>query len=332
MKILFFDLRESEKPFFERNTFCDFDITFREEALSEKTKLSEAEFNNTYAISVYRSSILSEKILSKFKNLRVIITRSHGFSHIDLNYCTKNRITVINTEQYGEKAVAEYALGLILMLTRNIKSALFDIKENKVDPKKYEGELLDKKSIGIIGCGKVGKELAKIANYFDMKVYVSSYKDEPNFDKFCNVVPFDLLLKNSDIIFLHMPFTTDAYQILGRDEFERMKDGVYVINTSSVELIDLETLYANLKSGKVRGAALDILESDYTTGRTQELGNETMSTKLNNKITENLLKMPNVIITPHIAYNTVEYIDWVLETTMNSLKDYIKGNNTNKIC
>ena len=148
MKILFFDFRESEKPFFERNTFCDFDISFREESLTEKTKLKECELNEVYAISVYRSSILSEKILSKFKNLRVVITRSHGFSHIDLNYCTKNRITVINTEQYGEKAVAEYALGLILMLTRNIKSALFFFFLNKVDPKKYEGELLDKKSIG----------------------------------------------------------------------------------------------------------------------------------------------------------------------------------------
>jgi phosphoglycerate dehydrogenase-like enzyme len=145
-------------------------------------------------------------------------------------------------------------------------------------------------------------------------------------------VPFDLLLREADIIFLHMPFTTDAYQILGKEEFERMKQGIYIVNTSSVELIDLEALYENLKKKKVKGAALDILESDYTTGRTQELGNETMSTKLNNKITENLLKMPNVIITPHIAYNTVEYIDWVLETTMNSLKDFIKGNNTNKIC
>lgn len=332
MKVLFFDLRESEKGYFKENKFCDFDITFYGEALRENTKLTEEELNETCILSVYRSSILTESVLKKFKNLRIIATRSHGFSHIDLNYCIKNRITVLNVEQYGESAVAEYILGLIIMLTRKIKRAFLDIRNDDVNPKRYEGELLNKLTIGIIGCGRVGIELAKIADFFDMRVLVSSYKESPKFEKMCNVVPFSELLAESDIIALHMPFTTETYQIIGNDEFARMKQGVYIINTSSVELISMEALLENLNNRKVKGAALDILESDYTQKKTKELGNETMSTKENRKFTEKLLEMSNVIITPHIAYNTKESINWVLETTMNNIRDSLKGIYTNRVC
>ena len=332
MKILFFDLRESEKEFFRENIYPDFDISFKEDSLTEKTKLSNEEYEKTCILCVYRSSILSQKVLSKFKNLRMIATRSHGFTHIDLDYCVKNRINVLNIEQYGEEAVAEFALGVIIDLTRKIKNAMIDIRKHNIDPKKYEGELLNKKTIGIIGCGKVGIRLAKIADYFDMKVLVSSYKESPKFEKICNVVPFDNLLSESDIIYLHMPFTTENYQIIGKEEFKKMKDGVYIINTSSVELLNMEALYNNLLTGKVKGAGLDILESDYIKGRTKELGNETMSTKENYQITEKLLDMPNVLITPHLAYNTKEYINYVLETTFNNIRDNVKGEYKNRIC
>lgn len=332
MKVLLFDLRESEKPFFERNSYLDFDITFREESLTDKLKLTEEELCDTVAISVYRSSILTDKILKQFKNLRVIATRSYGFSHIDLEYCMRNRIAVLNIEQYGEIAVAEYAMGLIIGLTRNIKRAVLDVLNYNVNPKKYEGTLLNHKTIGIIGCGKVGKKIAHIADLLGMKAYVSSYKDLPNFDSYCNVVPFDTLLRESDIIALHMPFTTESYQIIGKEEFNKMKNGVYIINTSSVELIDMQALLENLLSGKVRGAGLDILESDHNIGNVKDLGHETMSTQKNKNITEKLLTMKNVIITPHIAYNTIDSIDYVLETTMNNLRDFIKGIYTNRVC
>lgn len=335
MNILFFDLRESEKPFFEKNNYPDFNINFKEEALTEKTKLTEEERDNTCILCVYRSSILTSNVLKNFKNLRMIATRSHGFTHIDLDYCIKNRINVLNVEQYGEEAVAEFALGVIIDITRKIKTAMIDIRKNDISPKKYEGELLNKKTIGIIGCGKVGLKLAKIADFFNMKVLVSSYKESPQFEKICNVVPFDTLLSESDIIYLHMPFNTENYQIIGEDEFKKMKKGVYIINTSSVELLNLEALYNNLITQKVSGAGLDILESDYIRGKgsfSKELGGETMNTKQNYKITEKLLDLPNVLITPHLAYNTREYIDYVLEYTFNNIKDNIKGIYTNRVC
>ena len=166
-----------------------------------------------------------------------------------------------------------------------------------------------------------------------MKTLVSSYKESPQFEKVCNVVPFDTLLSQSDIIYLHMPFTTENYQIIGEEEFRKMKDEVYIINTSSIELINLEALYNNLISGKVKGAGLYILESDYAKGKSSvNIGGETMSSKKNHKITEKLLDMPNVLITPHLAYNTKEYINNVLANTFNNIRDNIKGIYTNRIC
>lgn len=332
MNILFYDLRESEKTFFSNHSFPDFCIDFREEALTEKTKLSKADLENTCILCVYRSSILSEKVLKKFKNLRMIATRSHGFTHIDLDYCIKNRITVLNIEQYGEDAVAEFALCQIINLTRKVKASMFDIRKHNIQYKEYEGELLNKKTIGIIGCGKVGIKLAKMADFFGMKVLVSSYKEAPQFEKVCNIVPFDTLLHESDIIYLHMPYSTENYQIIGEDEFRKMKNSVYIINTSGIELINLEALYKYIINGKVKGAGLDILESDYVKGMANDLGNETMNTKQNYKITEKLLNLPNVIITPRLAYNTNEYIDYVLETTFNNIRDNIKGIYTNRVC
>ena len=332
MKVLMFDFRDSEKFFFDTNSFTGFNFKFFKESLNDKTKLSTDDYVNTDVISVYRSSILNDKILKKFKNLRMIATRSFGFSHIDLAYCTKNRISVTNVGQYGEEAVSEYCLGLIIVLVRKIREALLDINNHTVNPSKYEGKLLKQMTIGIIGCGKVGKSLAKLVKQFGMKVYISSYKELPNLDNLCDVVSFETLLSESDIIALHMPFTTETYQILGEQEFSRMKEGVYVINTSTVELIDLQALYNNLKSGKVLGAGLDILDSDYKKGKIQDIGNETMSTKLNNQITKKLLKMPNVIITPHIAYNTTDTINYVLETTINNIRDCQKGMYTNRVC
>ncbi len=331
MKVLMFDFRESEKEFFEKNSFSDIDIKFFAEPLNNKTKLSDEELTETDIVSVYRTSILSEGVLKRFKNLRSIATRSFGFSHIDLEYCKRNHIAVMNVEQYGEEAVAQYVLGLIINLTRKIRPALMDIRNNTVNPQKYEGKLLNNLKIGIIGCGKVGKKVAQIADFFGMKVFISSYKETPSFEDIpCAIVPFETLLSESDIIALHMPFTTETYRILGQEEFQKMKKGVYIINTSSVELIDLEALLEGLQTNVVSGAGLDILESDYL--KNKDLGNETMSTKENSKITSKLLEMPNVIITPHIAYNTSDSINYVLETTINNIRDCVKGFNTNRVC
>lgn len=336
MKMLMFDFRESEKEFFKDNNLSDFEITFISDPLNEKTQLTEEQLEDTCIISVFRSSNLTECVLKKFKNLRIVTTRSYGYAHIDLNYCTKHNIAVMNVEQYGEEAVAQYAIALIIVLIRNMLPAIIDMENHLVDYKHYEGRMLNDLKIGIIGCGKIGALVAKIAHFFGMKVMIYSYMQNPLLTNICDFVSFDKLLEESDIITLHTPYTGENYHMLGEDEFVKMKDGVYIVNTARGELLDIKALYDNLVKGKVKAAALDVLECEFLSTHPGEITNVIENTESycveTALITQKLFKMKNVIITPHIAYNTKESVDYLLMQTFNNIRDYLKGMYSNRVC
>ena len=336
MKMIMFDFRDSEKEFFEKNDLKDFDIKFVTEPLNEKTELTDEEFEGTDIISVFTTSEVSEKVLKKFKNLRIVTTRSSAHDHIDIDYCTEQKIAVFNIEQYGRTSVAEYSTALILALIRNLLPAYYDMKNHSINHKIYEGRILSSYTIGIIGCGEIGSAVAKIARFFGMKVLIHSYMKNPELNGSCEFVSLDELLASSDIISLHLPYNGDNYHMLSTEEFDKMKDGVYIVNTARGELLDIKALYDNLVKGKVLGAALDVLECEFIStykGEMAAIMEETeqhcVETAL---ITQKLFNMKNVIITPHIAYNTKESVDYILTETFNLIRDYLKGVNTNRIC
>lgn len=335
MKMLIFDFRESEREFFDRNEFKDFEITFIEEPLNEMSRLSEDQLNDTDIVSVFITSNLSEEVISKFKNLRIIATRSTGYNHIDLKYCTQHNIAVFNVEQYGHTAVAQYTIGLMIAIVRNMFPAYFAMQNNMLDFAAYEGRDLKNMALGIIGGGAIGGGVAKIARSFGMKILVNSYKKSDELNDFVEFVELDELLQESDIITLHIPYTTETYHFLGTEAFNKMKEGVYIINTARGELVDVVALYENLLSGKVAGAALDVLECENVTFNNDILDDikgsnpKCLTSAL---ITEKLLGFRNVILTPHIAYNTKEAVETLLETSFNSIRDYAKGMNTNRVC
>ena len=334
--MLMFDFRETEKDFFDKNEFVDFDITFINKPLNEDTELSEEQMNETDIISVFRSSNLTENVLNKFKNLRVIATRSYGYGHINLDYCIEHNIAVLNVEQYGVESVAQYAIALIIVLIRNMIPAIIDMKNHRINYEHYEGKRLNNLKIGIIGCGKIGTAVAKIAHFFGMKVLIHSYMQNPALESFCEFVSMDYLLKESDIISLHLVYTGDNYHLIGEKEFDKMKDGVYFINTARGELLDIKALYDNLKKGKVKAAALDVMECEYLSTHPGELGHAIKSSDAHcveaALVTQKLFNMENVIITPHIAYNTHDSVNYLLEKTFNNIRDYLKGMNTNRVC
>lgn len=335
MKMLIFDFRESERDFFDRNEFKDFEITFIEEPLNEMSQLSEDQLNETDVVSVFISSNLSEEVISKFKNLRIIATRSTGYNHIDLKYCTQHNIAVFNVEQYGQTAVAQYTIGLMIAIVRNMFPAYFAMQNNMLNFAAYEGRDLKNMTLGIIGGGAIGGGVAQIARAFGMKIFVNSYKKSDELKDFVEFVELDELLRESDIITLHIPYTTETYHFLDAEAFNKMKEGVYIINTARGELVDVVALYENLLSGKVAGAALDVLECENVTFNNDILDDikgsnpKCLTSAL---ITEKLLGFRNVILTPHIAYNTKEAVETLLETSFNSIRDYAKGMNTNRVC
>lgn len=336
MKMLMFDFRDTEKEFFDNNKLVDFDLSFIGEPLNADYKLTEEQKLETDIISVFRSSNLTDKVLKQFKNLRIIATRSYGYGHIDLDYCIEHNIAVLNVEQYGEEAVAQYAIALIIVLVRNMLPAILDMKGHKINYKHYEGKKLNNLTLGIVGCGQIGSAVAKIANYFGMRVLIHSYMQNPELDSFCDFVSLDELLSESDVISLHLLYTGDNYHLIGKEEFEKMKDGVVFVNTARGELLDIKALYDNLVTGKVKAAALDVLECEFLSTHPGELSNvikdsesHCVETAL---VTQKLFNMDNVIITPHIAYNTHDSVNYLLTKTFNNIRDYIKGVNTNRVC
>ena len=335
MKMIIFDFRESEREFFERNEFKDFDITFIEEPLNEMSQLSEEQLRDTDVISVFINSSLTEEVISKFKNLRVIATRSTGYNHIDTKYCTQRNIAVFNVEQYGHTAVAQYTIGLMIALVRKMFPAYFAMQKNLINYADYEGRDLKDMTLGILGGGAIGGGVAKIANSLGMRVLVYSLKQSDELKEFVEFVDYDELLKDSDVVSLHIPYTTETYHLFNAEAFNKMKDGVYIINTARGELIDIVTLYENLMSGKVKGAALDVFECENINlggDILNDIKNPNPKCVTNALITEKLLGLSNVILTPHIAYNTKEAVETLLRTSFNNIRDYTKGMDTNRVC
>ena len=335
MKMLMFDYRESEREFFENNEFKDIDITFFEGPLNEITELTEEQLSETDVISVFIHSNLTEEILSKFSNLRVVATRSTGYNHIDLKYCTDKHISVFNVEKYGQNAVAQFTMTLIMALVRNIIPAYLGMQKLQVNHSDYEGRNFDCMTIGIIGGGAIGGAVAKLAYSIGMKVLICSIDKDSELANIAEYTDFDNLLEISDIVSLHIPYEPENHHLLGEKEFKKMKNGVYIINTARGELIDTVALYENLQSGKIKGAALDVLECEYLTLSETSLSEirETHSKCLPSVLaTKKLLAMNNVIITPHIAYNTEESINVLLQTTFNNIRDFSKGMHSNQVC
>lgn len=335
MKMLMFDFRDTEKEYFKENTPTDLEIEFFNEPLSDKFHLTDSQKEDTVILSVFINSELTPEILSQFKNLQVVATRSTGYNHINLDYCKKNNIAVINTPYYGKSSVAQYTIGMIIALTRNVLLATNDVKNRKIDYSKYEGENLSKLTLGVIGTGSIGSAVCELANKFDLKIYAHDLKINEHIKDFVEYVDFDELISKSDIITLHIPYILEFYHLLSDKEFKKMKQGVYIINTSRGELIDTGALYENIKSGKVKGAALDVFECEYLKYDNEEIvstvKNASETCLENVIITDKLIEFDNVIITPHIAYNTKQSIMNILESMFISIKEHYHGGYLNRV-
>ena len=331
--MLMFDFRDSEKEYFKKNKLPDFDIEFIKEPLNEMSILNDKQLNETDVISVFITSELTDSVIKKFKNLRIISTRSTGYNHIDLKYCTQNNIAVFNVGEYGARSVAQYTFMLILALIRKLIPAYMSTQNNMISHELLEGRNLENLTIGILGGGAIGSSVAKIANFFGMSILICSYEKNPEISTFAKYVSKEEIFEKSDIISLHLPYKSETYHIINESSFEKMKDGVFIINTARGELADIVALYNNIVSGKISGAALDVIECDNIAVNSSPLNFEGENSQCTAKAlaVHKLLGMNNVIITPHIAYNTKESVDTILNTTFNNIRDFSKGMHTNQL-
>ena len=333
MKMLMFDFRDSEISYFNKYDLTDFEIEFIKEPLNEMSVLTEKQLCETDIVSVYITSSVTEKVIKKFKNLRIISTRSTRYGHIDLKYCTQNNIAVFNVNEYGENAAAQYTFLLVLSIIRKLIPSYTDMQRGLINHEKYEGKELENLTIGIVGCNKTGRSVAKIANNFGMKINVCDYKKDNEIFPFTNYCSFDELLQESDVITLHLPYTSETHHIINEDALKKIKKGAVLINISRGELVDVIALYNSLAEGHIGGAALDSIECDKIVVNSLPIDTESEHSACITKAlaVQKLLGMPNVIITPHIAYNTRETNENILSSMFNSLRDFTKGLHTNQL-
>lgn len=242
------------------------------------------------ALLVRSATKVTKDIIASADKLKVIGRAGVGLDNVDLEAATQKGIIVMNTPGGNTISTAEHAVSLILSLSRNIPQANISLKKGEWQRSKFMGVELYSKTLGIVGLGKIGSEVAKRAFAFGMKVLA--------FDPFLSkevaealgveIVELQDLFKRSDIITVHAPLTAETKYMISDAQFAMMKDGVKIINCARGGIIDENALVRAVKSGKVSGAALDVFEKEPPSPDTQ------------------LLKLDNVILTPHLGASTEE--------------------------
>ena len=248
---------------------------------------------------------LDEYILNQFKG--TILTASTGLNHIDINYCKSNNIEVLSlTKDYDLindlPSTSELAFGLMSSILRNIPSGFDDVKNGGWDYDKFMGHQLKGKTIGLIGYGRLGKMMYNYCDAFGMNIFI--------YDPYKGFNEFDTLLKQSDIISLHVHANDETRHMINKKKLVKMKNNSYIVNTSRGEIVNEHDIVESLKNGKLKGYATDVIEDEY--------GNRENSPILNG-VKEGL----NIIVTPHVGGMTWEGQQKAYKWAINKLKKVV---------
>lgn len=259
-------------------------------------------------ISVGHKARIADSLLLKLSRAGVmhITTRSIGSNHLDVRYAESVGISV-STVSYSPDSVADYTLMLMLMAVRNAKSMIrrADIHDYRLPD--VRGKELRDLTIGVIGAGRIGTAVIDRLRGFGCGVL--AYDRRP--DRSAEWVSLDELVRQSDVVTLHTPLTADTHHLLDRRRIERMKLGAYVVNTGRGSLLDTEALVRALESGRLGGAALDVLE-----GEEGIFYADCRSNAIDNALLLRLQELPNALISPHAAYYTGHALRDTVENTL----------------
>ena len=324
-KVIFFETESWEKDYIEKN-LSSLNPVITSEKLDETTvsKYQEAEI-----ISTFIYSTLDSNILSKLPNLKFIATRSTGFDHIDLEYCKSKNIVVSNVPTYGAHTVAEHAFGLILTISRKLFPSVERARRGDFTSEGLEGFDLFGKTLGIVGTGNIGSNVAKIGVAFGMNILAFSHSQDSDLvSKGVKYVILDELFSGSDIITLHLPHTPQTEHIVNMENIIKFKKGSILINTARGALVETQAIVEGLEKGILSAAGLDVLEEEVHLREEKEfltkeyLEKVDIKTELLNHV---LLTRDDVVITPHNAFNSKEAVEEILEISVANVESYIKG-------
>lgn len=308
-------------------------ISFHSGKLNKKTA---SKAKNAEVVSVFVHGSLTNETLTQLPKLKLVATRSTGYDHVDLSYCKGRKIAVSNVPAYGENTVAEQTFALMLAMSRKIPKSVAKIKQGHFDRKGIRGFDLNGKTLGVVGTGRIGQHVIKIAHGFGMNIIAFDVFKHDELVKNYGIkyVSMPKLLKTSDIITFHVPLNPHTKHMINTTNVEQLKKGVHLVNTSRGPVIETAALIKGLKKKIIGGAALDVLEDESFIGNDKVLLDEAFITNRDIKVLleEHILtEQDNVIITPHNAFNTQEALERILDTTIKNIEGYLKKRTPNRV-
>lgn len=324
MKIAFFDTKPYDRHWFETVEHEGLTFKYLEAKLNADTA---ALAKGCDGVVAFVNDNLDEATIDHLYDLgiKIVAMRCAGYNNVNFE-AAYGKVHIVRVPAYSPYAVAEYAAALLLSMNRKIHKAYNRTRDFNFSLVNLEGFDLFGKTIGIIGTGKIGKIFVDICKGFGMEVL--AYDKFPIPDPTIQYVELDDLFKRSDIISLHCPLTDETYHMIDEESIAKMKQGVYLINTSRGPLIESQALLKALQNRKIAGAALDVYEEEsafFFEDRSNEIiSDETLSL---------LVALPNVLLTSHQAFLTKEALENIAKTTVENLKEFFEDRPlTNEIC
>lgn len=321
MRVLFFDAKSYDKENFDAyKEKYGFDIRYLKVKLNEET----VDFVKGYEIiSIFVNDTVNPPVIDKLieYGVKLIVLRCAGYNNVDVNHIN-GRIKLVRVPAYSPYSVAEYTASMVMTLNRKIHKAYVRTREGNFSINGLMGFDLHKKTVGVIGAGRIARIFIKIMRGFDARVI--AYDPYPN-ESFARdlgyeYVDLDTLYRESDIISLHCPLTRENTYLINRESMKKMKDGVMIVNTGRGRLIDTIDLIEALKDKKVGAAALDVYE--------EEAGyffEDMSSSVIEDDILGRLLSFNNVLLTSHQAYFTKEAFRDITLTTLENIRSFLQG-------
>ncbi len=309
----FFDTKSYDKDSFLKFSNGSINFRFFENKLNPDTVSMAAGCD---AVCAFVNDNINKYVIETLDRLGVkfIALRCAGYNNVDLK-TAKGKIKIARVPAYSPYAVAEHAMGMVLTLNRKLHRAYIRTRDHNFSLEGLTGFDLKDKAVGIIGTGKIGQCFADICRGFGMEIL--GYDPYENKDFCGKYTSLDELFKKSDIISLHCPLTKENRHLINKENIEKMKNGVFIINTSRGDLIDTQALIAGLKEGKVGAAGLDVYEEE-----TSLFFEDYSEEIIHDDVLSTIISMPNVLVTSHQAFLTREALDAIAKTTLQNLEDY----------
>ena len=332
MKIVAFEVEEWERPAFDRLA-AEHELTLLPEPLTAK---NAAEHADAEAVSTFIYSQLNRDVLQQLSSLRLIATRSTGYDHIDQPWCRERDVAIATVPTYGENTVAEHVFALLLAISHRIEQAVDRTRKGDFSSRGLEGFDLFGKTLGVVGTGHIGRHTIRIARGFGMNVLAYDVAPDQDVaeDLGFRYVSINELLNASDIVSLHIPANEKTRGMIGWEQFQQMKDGAVLINTARGPVVDTRALVRALAEGKLAAAGLDVLPEEPVIREEAELLRSVYERRhnLEDLLADHvLLRLRNVIVTPHSAFRTREAVQRILDTTVSNIEAFVRGEPQNLV-